>query len=81
MAIASVRVPDDPTEGMEALDDIKWSAVIRAHIREEFEEREERNLAEAVATSERLSEVIDRDEFENLNTAERFREWRDRRSR
>lgn len=80
MAIVSVRVPDDLKERMDELDDVNWSAVIRAHIREELDERGERGLAKAVATSERLSAAIDPDDVEDLDSSERIRAWRDRRS-
>lgn len=79
MATVSVRVPDELKERMESFDTVNWSAVIRAHIREELAEREERTLASAVAASERLSAAIDPAEVEDLNTADLIREWRDRR--
>lgn len=80
MATVSVRVPDDLKARMEAFDAVNWSAVIRAHIREELDEREERSLAKAVATSERLSASIDPADVEDRDSAEWIRERRDRRS-
>lgn len=79
MATVSVRVSDELKERMEALETVNWSAVIREHIREELEAREERSLAKAVAKSERLSATVDPDEVADVNTAEVIREWRDRR--
>lgn len=79
MATVSVRVPDELKERMEALQSVNWSAVIRAHIRDELDQREERTLAKAVAASERLSAAIDPSEVEDVNSAERVREWRERR--
>lgn len=79
MATVSVRVPEELKQEMEAHEDVNWSAVIREHIREELEERDDRNLASAVATSERLSAAIDEATVADQNTAERIREWRDRR--
>ena len=79
MATVSVRVPDELKERMDAQETVNWSAVIRAHIREELADREDRRLASAVATSERLSADIDPADVEQLNTADRIREFRDRR--
>lgn len=79
MATVSVRVPDELKERMESHADVNWSAVIRAHIRDELDEREGRTLASAVAASERLSAAIDPDEVADVSTADRIREWRQRR--
>lgn len=79
MATISVRIPDELKAKMEAHDSVNWSAVLREHLREELAEREVRNLARAVAASERLSSEIDVSDVEALNTADRIREWRDRR--
>ncbi|AXG09690.1 hypothetical protein [Haloplanus rubicundus] len=64
---------------MDEHDDVNWSAVLRDHIEEELQSLESRNLAHAVATSERLSGVIDADEVATTNTAEQIREFRDTR--
>lgn len=79
MASVSFRVPDEVKERMEAHDDVNWSAVLRGHIEEELRELESRNVAHAVATSERLSGAIDADEVAETNTAETVREFRDAR--
>lgn len=79
MGSVSLRVPDDVKERMERHDEINWSAVIRAHIEEELDELESRSIGHAVATSERLSGVIDSEDVADRNTAETIREWRDRR--
>lgn len=79
MATVSVRVPDEIKEQMENHDEVNWSAVIRSHIEAELSELDSRNLARAVATSERLSSDIDPDEVAETNTAERIREFRDSR--
>jgi hypothetical protein len=79
MATVSIRVPDDVKAKMEQYDEINWSAVIRANIEEELGELEARNLAHAVATSERLSQAIDADDVAEQNTADVIREMRDTR--
>ena len=70
---------DELKARMEEHDMVNWSAVTRAHIQQELDAREERTLAKAVATSERLSATIDPAEVDELNTADRIREWRERR--
>lgn len=79
MATVSVRVPDDLKARMEEHPSINWSAVLREHIRREIDEREGRRLARAVAANERLRARIDPEEVAGQNTAERIRDWRDRR--
>ncbi|QGX94824.1 hypothetical protein EI982_08480 [Haloplanus rallus] len=64
---------------MDEHDDVNWSAVLRDHIEEELQSLESRNLAHAVATSERLSGAIDADKVATTNTAEQIREFRDTR--
>lgn len=48
-------------------------------IEKELTELEPRNLAHAVATSERLSQQIDPSDVAEQNTADVNREWRDKR--
>lgn len=79
MATVSLRVPDDLKERMEEYDEINWSAVLRRHLEEELAELEHRNLAHAVATSERLSQHIDEDEVADRNSADVIREFRESR--
>lgn len=79
MATVSFRVPDEIKEKMEEHDEVNWSAVLREHIEDEIAELEVRNVARAVATSERLSRGIDADEVAEGNTADVIREFRDRR--
>ena len=79
MGTVSFRVPDEIKERMEEHDEINWSAVLRDHIEEELHRLESRNIAHAVATSERLSSAIDTDEVATTNTAEQIREFRDAR--
>lgn len=79
MPTVSVRVPDELKARMDEHPAINWSEVLRASIRRELDEREERSLAMAVAKSERLSATIDPDEVADVNSAEVIREWRDRR--
>jgi hypothetical protein len=64
---------------MEEHDEVNWSAVLRDHIEAELDKMESRNIAHAVATSERLSSAIDADEVATTNTAEQIREFRDTR--
>ncbi|UWG49753.1 RHH/CopG DNA binding protein [Halalkaliarchaeum sp. AArc-CO] len=79
MGTVSFRVPDEVKERMEEHDEVNWSAVLRDHIEEELHSLESRNIAHAVATSERLSSAIDADEVATANTAEQIREFRDAR--
>lgn len=77
MGSVSFRVPDEVKARMEEYDDVNWSAVLRDHIEEELHDLESRNIAHAVATSERLSSAIDPDEVAAKNTAETIREFRE----
>jgi len=79
MPTVSVRVPNEIKERMERHDEINWSAVLREVIEAELDEIESHNLANAVATSERLSQAIDETDVTEQNSAETIREWRDRR--
>jgi len=79
MGTVSFRVPDEVKARMEEHDEINWSAVLRDHIKEELHSLESRNIAHAVATSERLSSAIDADEVSKTNTAEQIRGFRDTR--
>ena len=79
MGTVSFRVPDEVKERMEEHDEVNWSAVLRDHIEEELHDMESRNIAHAVATSERLSSAIDSDEVATTNTAETIRAFRDAR--
>lgn len=79
MGTVSFRVPDELKERMDDHDDVNWSAVLRSYIEEELQDREARNVAHAVATSERLSNSIDPEEVAETNTAETVRTFRDRR--
>jgi predicted DNA-binding protein len=79
MGSVSFRVSDEVKERMEAHDEVNWSAVLREHIEEELRNLESRNVAHAVATSERLSGAIDPDEVAAANTAETIRAFRDAR--
>lgn len=79
MATVSFRVPDELKEAMAEHDEINWSAVLRRHLEEELSELSDRNLAHAVATSERLSGSIDAEAVATENSAEIIRSFRDRR--
>lgn len=79
MGTVSFRVPDDVKERMDEHDEVNWSAVLREHIRRELDDLDSRNIAHAVATSERLSGAIDPDEVATMNTAETIRTFRDTR--
>jgi len=79
MATVSFRVPDEMKAKMEEYDEINWSAVFRQHIEDEVAELEARNVAHAVATSERLSGEIDPDEVDDESTTDLIREFRDSR--
>ena len=79
MGSVSFRVPDEVKARMEKHDEINWSAVLREHIAEELHSLESRNIAHAVATSERLSSAIDADEVATTSTAAQIRESRESR--
>lgn len=79
MGTVSFRVPDEVKERMEEHTEVNWSAVLRGYIEEELQELEARDLAHAVATSERLSGEIDPGRVVSTNSAETVREFRDRR--
>lgn len=79
MATVSFRVPEEIKEKMEAHGEINWSAVLRQQIEEEIAKLEHRNVAHAVATSERLSQQIDEDDAFDENTADVIREFRETR--
>lgn len=77
MPTVSFRVSAELKERMEEHDEINWSAILREQIRDELSDLETRDLAHAVATSERLSGAIDPEAVADQNSAERIREWRD----
>ncbi len=79
MATVSVRVPDEVKEKMEKHDEVNWSAVLRQHLEREVADLERRNLAHAVAASERLSAAVDEEAVAGENTAEVVRKFRDTR--
>lgn len=79
MANVSIRIPDNIKKKMKEHDEINWSAVLREEIKKELENLERRNLAHAVAISERLSQQIDKKEVENQDTAKVIRNWREKR--
>lgn len=79
MPTVSVRVSDEVKAKMEAHDEINWSAVLRRHIEEEIADLEDRNVAHAVATSERLSQQIDEATIAGPTTANVIRDFRDTR--
>ena len=79
MGTVSFRVPDEVKAQMDEHDELNWSAILRDHIEEELYRLESRNIAHAVATSERLSSAIDADKVASTNTAEQIRESRDTR--
>ena len=79
MASVSFRIPDEVKERMEEHDEVNWSEVLRRHLTDELHDLELRNVAHAVATSERLSTAIDPDAVANTNTAAAIRTFRDTR--
>jgi len=79
MGTVSFRVPDEVKKRMENYDEVNWSAVLREHIKSELAELESRDVARAVATSERLSSTIDVEKVSTMNSAETIREFRDTR--
>ena len=79
MATVSFRVSDELKEKMDEHGEINWSAVLKFSIEGELDRLGSRNIAHAVATSERLSgEITDADVMER-NTAKTVHEWREMR--
>lgn len=78
MPTFSFRISDEIYERMQA-HDVNWSAVLRDLLADELATREERNLAAAVAASERLSAEIDPADVAAQDSAEIIREYRQRR--
>jgi hypothetical protein len=61
MATVSFCIPDELKEKMDEHDEINWGAVLRSNIEDELDRLESRDVAHAVAASERLSgEIIAR---------------------
>ena len=79
MRTISFRVPEELSDRMHEETDVNWSAVLRRLLERELRDRETRNAAHAVATSERLSGEIDHEDVAETNTAETVRTFRDRR--
>lgn len=79
MATVSLRVPDELKERMDEYNAVNWSAVLRREIESELAELDARNIARAVATSERLSQELDDEDVEDENVADVIREFRETR--
>lgn len=79
MATVSFRVPEELKARMDEHAEINWSAVLRERIADELEKRRERDLAQAVLTSERLSGTIDPEAVREQDSTRTIREWRERR--
>lgn len=79
MATVSLRVPDELKSKMDEYDEVNWSAVLRREIESELAALDARNVARAVATSERLSRELDDESLETENVADVIRAYRDAR--
>lgn len=79
MPTFSFRIDEDRYEQMQDHSDVNWSQVLRDLLAEELASRDGRNLAAAIATSERLSAVIDEDEVAEHDSADIIREYREHR--
>ena len=79
MATVSFRVSDELREKMDEYDEIDWSAVLKSSIEDELDRLGSRNIAHAVATSERLSGEITDTDVAGQNTVETVRECRETR--
>ena len=78
-AIVSFHVSDELKEKMDEHGEINWSAVLRSNVEDELDRLGSRNIARAVATSERLSSEITNADVTERNTAETVREWQETR--
>lgn len=79
MATVSVRVPDELKARMDQYEQVNWSAVLRRQIEAELADLGTRNVARAVATSERLSREIDAESVEDEDITRVIRGFRDER--
>ena len=79
MGTVSFRVPDEVKARMEEHDEINWSEVLRNHVEGELQELEARNIAHAVAVSERLSQAIDAEDVAAEESADIIRSYRETR--
>jgi len=79
MGNVSVRVDDETKKAMDEHEEINWSAVIRNVIDTHLEEMQSKNVARAVATSERLSQTINPEDVATQNSADVIREHRNKR--
>ena len=79
MATVSFRVSEEMKQRMDEHEEINWSAILRRRVAEELDDLATRNLAHAVATSERLSQTVDEAAVRETNSAELIRAFRDRR--
>ncbi len=68
MATVSLRVPDELKRKMDEHDEINWRAVLRRRLEDKIQEVERRDVARAVAVSERLSGQIDQEAVADTNT-------------
>jgi hypothetical protein len=82
MATVSIRVPDELKSRMEAHDEVNWSAVLRRHLEDELTDLDAKDVAHAVATSDRLSNAVAEDADTTLadeDVTDVIREFRDSR--
>ena len=79
MATVSFRVSEEMKQRMDEHEEINWSAILRRRVAEELDELATRNLAHAVATSERLSQTVDEAAVRETNSADVIRAFRERR--
>lgn len=80
MPTVTVRVDDETKDQMEEYPEINWSAVLRERISEVLEKQEDRDLAQAVLLSERISQSIDPDDAADWDSTAEIRKWRDERN-
>lgn len=79
MTTVSFRVPEELKNRMDEHPEINWSAVLREQITDELDKRRERDLAQAVLTTDRLSGAIDPETEREQDTTEVIHEWREKR--
>lgn len=78
MATITFRVSDETKRRMNEHDDINWSAVLRRKLEETLEERDRRDLGQAVAVTERVFHSIDSDLVQEYDSTDIIRQYRDR---
>ena len=76
MVNISVRVDEKMKKEMERLNQVNWSEVIRAAIKERLNQEKQKNLAKAVLINEKIRKTAPK----GYDSTKVIREWRDRKN-